>query len=754
MEGKHKSINLKIENIRCQGCVGNIERNIGKLDGVEDVAVNLATKKGRFIYNSNEITLDEIMKNIKGLGFEPFKEEELTKEFYQEQENTEKNKIKEFKLVIILGVIVFYISMGHMMGMPLPKIINPSYNPVAFALIQLILTIPVLIIGRDFYIVGFKALIGKSPNMDTLIALGTGAGFVYSLYATIEIFNGKNEFVHMLYYESAVVIIALITLGKLLEKRSTRKTSEAIKKLMNLQSKTATVIKNDKMITIDIEEVEEGDVLLVRPGESIPVDGIIIEGETYIDQSMLTGESEPVKRQVGNKIYGATINKNGAIKLEAKAVGKDTILAKIIKLVEEAQGSKAPIAKLADEISKYFVPIVIGIGVISSITWYTLSTLNIVTLPMDKLSFSLTILISVLVIACPCSLGLATPTAIMVGTGRGAELGILIKSGEALETAHKINMVVFDKTGTITEGRPVITDIWLEDEKSLDETIQLVGHLEKYSEHPLGEAIVKEAEKYGTLTDEIENFQNISGEGIIGKINSYELAVGNEKLMRNKNISVPKEKGDTLAREGKTPVYISINNKYAGVIGIADKVKDSSKIAIEKLKDMGIKVAMITGDKKETAEIIGKEVGIDIILAEVSPEEKYLEIKRLEEDGYKVAMVGDGINDSPALSQADVGIAIGNGTDIAIESADIVLMKSNIEDVVLAINLSKATMKNIKENLFWAFIYNTLGIPIAAGALYLITGTLLNPMIAGAAMALSSVSVVTNALRLRNFNKK
>ena len=750
-------ISLKIENIHCQACVANIERNIGKLDGVQEAVVNLATNKGRFLFDNSKIKIDEIIEKIDSLGYKAMREEEITEEFFKEKELLEKREVIEFKFSIVLALIVFYITMGHMIGFPLPSIINPMENPINYALIQLVLTIPVLYTGRNFYTVGISSLIRKSPNMDSLIAMGTGAAFLYSLYGTFEIFNGKLEYVHSLYYESAVVIIALIRFGKLLEKRSKGKTSEAIKKLMGLQSKTATIIKNNQLIKIDVNEVIVGDIVLIKPGESVPVDGKVIEGNSYIDEAMLTGESISVKKGVGDNVFGATINKNGALKIEATAVGKDTVLSKIIKLVEDAQESKAPIAKIADEVSRYFVPIVIVIAIIASVLWYVLGVTGKVSLTMNPQVFSLTILISVLVIACPCSLGLATPTAIMVGTGRGAELGILIKSGEALEKAHKVNMIVFDKTGTITEGKPAVTDLILDESKySQKEILEIIGTLEKYSDHPLGEAIVNESEKLGNVLGKlkVESFLNISGEGIIGEIDNKKIYVGNKKLFVNKFVKdFREEDGNRLAREGKTPIFVGIDDKYIGVIGVADKIKENSIESIANLKKMGMKIAMITGDKKETAEIIGKKVGIDVVLSEVSPEDKYLEVKRLQEEGYNVAMVGDGINDSPALSQANIGIAIGGGTDIAIESADIVLMKEDLKDVEVAIRLSHATIKNIKENLFWAFLYNSLGIPVAAGILYPFTGALLNPMVAGAAMAMSSVSVVTNALRLRNFNK-
>ena len=747
---------VNIEGISCQACVANIERKVKKLDGVISAEVNLATNRGRFIYDSKRIKGSEIIEVINNLGgYKAVRDEEAKLEDEIKKIEESKKELREFKTAIFFAAIVFYITMGHMIGLPLPKIISPNVNPINYALIQLVLTIPVTIIGRKFYTVGIKALIKKAPNMDSLIATGTGAALVYSIFGTYEIFKGNNQYVHALYYESAVVIIALIMFGKLLEKRSKGKTSDAIKKLMGLQSKKASLVKNNEIVLVDIEEVEKGDVVLVKPGESIPVDGKVVEGSTNVDESMLTGESIPVRKKIGDSVFGATINKNGSIKIEATAIGKDTVLAKIIKLVEDAQGSKAPIARMADIISGYFVPAVIFIAFVSSVVWYVLGKSGAVNLSMSPSIFALTIFISVLVIACPCSLGLATPTAIMVGTGRGAELGILIKSGEALEKAHKLNMIVFDKTGTITEGKPVITDIEIKDENiSEKEFLKFVGTLEQHSEHPLGEAVVEEVKKRGIEFEKVKNFLSISGEGITGEINEKKILVGNYKLFNNNGIIISENnKSEKVAAEGKTPIFVGIDGKYAGLIAVADVIKENSKESVALLKEMGLKVAMITGDNRKTAEVIAKQVGIDVVLAEVSPEDKYLEVKRLQNDGFKVGMVGDGINDSPALSQADVGIAVGGGTDIAMESADIILMKRDLRDVAVAMKLSHAVIKNIKENLFWAFLYNSLGIPVAAGVLYLITGHLLNPMIAGGAMAMSSVSVVTNALRLRNFGK-
>ena len=627
--------------------------------------------------------------------------------------------------------------------MPLPKIIDPMTNPMNFALFQIILTIPVMAIGYKFYLVGFKNLIKLSPNMDSLIAVGTSAAFIYSVFGMYKIYVGDNSYAMHLYFEAAVTILTLITLGKYLEAISKGKTSEAIKKLMGLVPKTATIIRDNKETIIPVDEVIVGDIILVKPGEKLPVDGEVIEGSTSIDESMLTGESIPVEKVAGSNVIGASINKTGFIKYKATKVGKDTALAQIIKLVEDAQGSKAPIAKLADIISSYFVPTVIGLAIFSAGAWLIAGETPV---------FALTIFISVLVIACPCALGLATPTAIMVGTGKGAENGVLIKGGEALETTHKIDTIVFDKTGTITEGKPVVTDI-VTNGIDKNELLALAASAEKGSEHPLGEAIVREAEEKNIDLKKIENFNAIPGHGIQVVINGETILLGNLKLMKENSISIGNlnKESDRLAQEGKTPMYITINNSLEGIIAVADTVKPSSKKAIETLHSMGIKVAMITGDNKKTANAIARQVGIDIVLAEVLPQDKANEVKKLQNENRKVAMVGDGINDAPALAQADIGIAIGSGTDVAMESADIVLMRSDLMDVSTAIKLSKATIRNIKQNLFWAFGYNVLGIPVAMGVLHIFGGPLLNPMIAAAAMSLSSVSVLANALRLKRF---
>ena len=750
-----KEVELDIDGISCQMCVSKIERKISKLEGVKSIVVNLANSRGKVVYDSEKIKLSEILHIMEKLGYKGTKHNDITESIKdKEKEEQLKREFIEFKVAIFFSAIIFYISMGSMVGLPVPQVISPKINPLNFALIQLILAIPVIYIGRRFYTVGIKQLFMKSPSMDSLIATGTGSALIYSIYGTFKIMEGDYHYVHALYFESAVVILALILLGKHMEGISKGKTSEAIKKLMSLKSKKANLVRNDEIIQVDIEEVEKGDVLLVKPGESIPVDGEVVEGESSIDESMLTGESIPVDKTIGDKVFGASINKNGSLKIKAVAVGKDTMISKIIKLVENAQGSKAPIAKIADRISAYFVPIVMLIAIIAGTTWYYLGSQGIVEINDTPAIFSLTIFISVMVIACPCSLGLATPTAIMVGTGRGAELGILIKSGEALEKAHKVDTIVFDKTGTITEGKPRVTDIISVKNLKEDDILQVAAALELHSEHPLGEAIVEEAKERGIKLPSVKDFISITGQGVCGKIEESEIFIGNIKLMKNKGIEVTMEEElNRLASQGKTPMYMALDGEFLGVIAVADTVKEESIEAIKELKERGYKIGMITGDNRVTAEAVGKQVGIDIIFSEVTPEDKYLKVKELQEQGRNVAMVGDGINDSPALVQANIGIAIGGGTDIAMESADIVLMKKTLKDVIVAMELSNATMRNIKQNLFWAFIYNSLGIPVAAGVLYPFTGHLLNPMIAGGAMAMSSVSVVSNALRLRKFKR-
>ena len=733
---------FKVEGMSCSACANRVERITKKIDGVESANVNFATEKLTVRVDAEKVRYSDIKLAVDKAGFKLIKEEDQIKEVSKKKDES-KILLNRFIFSLIFTVPLLIISMGHMVGMPLPSIIDPMKNPLNFALIQLVLTIPVMVAGYKFYKIGYKNLFKLSPNMDSLIAIGTSAAVAYGLFAIYKILNGETHYAMHLYFESAVVILTLITLGKYLEAVSKGKTSEAIKKLMGLAPKTATIIKNGKEVSIPIEEVIVGDIILVKPGEKLPVDGEIIEGSTSIDESMLTGESIPVEKNIGSTVIGASINKAGFIKYKATKVGKDTALAQIVKLVEEAQGTKAPIAKMADIIAAYFVPTVMALAIIAAVGWLIAG---------ESTVFALTIFISVLVIACPCALGLATPTAIMVGTGKGAENGVLIKGGEALETTYKIDTIVFDKTGTITEGKPKVTDIICNGIKE-EEVLVLAASAEKGSEHPLGEAIVREAEDRSLEFKSLEHFKAVPGHGIEVTIEGKDILLGNKKLMIENNINIESlhVESDRLATEGKTPMYIAINNKLSGIIAVADTVKENSKAAIEELKKMNVNVAMITGDNKKTAEAIAKSVRIDIVLAEVLPEDKANEVKKLQGQNRKVAMVGDGINDAPALVQADVGIAIGSGTDVAIESADIVLMKSDLKDVVTAIRLSKATIKNIKENLFWAFGYNVLGIPVAMGVLHIFGGPLLNPMIAAAAMSFSSVSVLLNALRLKKF---
>jgi Cu+-exporting ATPase len=745
-EKNTKEVNIPIGGMTCAACAKTIERVVGKLSGVEAVSVNFATEKANIKYNPTDLRMSEIKQAIAKAGYKALEIE--NKDRVDEDRLRKQKEIRvlwtKFTISAVFAVPLLYIAMGAMLRWPLPKALHPMHYPLTYALVEILLVIPVIIAGNRFYTVGFKAIFHRSPNMDSLIAMGTSAAILYSLYSTYRISIGDFMYVEDLYFETAGVIITLILLGKSLEAVSKGKTSEAIKKLMGLTPKTATVLQDGKEIEMPIEEVEVGDIILVKPGEKIPVDGEVAEGFTSIDESMLTGESIPVEKTIGDKVFGASINKNGSIRFKATKIGSDTALAHIIKLVEDAQGSKAPIAQMADIVSGYFVPIVFVIAVIAASVWL---------LAGKDAVFALKAFIAVLVIACPCALGLATPTAIMVGTGKGAEYGVLIKGGEALETTHKIKTIVFDKTGTITEGSPEVTDIVTTKVIERNRLLQLAASAEKGSEHPLGEAIVNAAEKEGLELSKPESFQAIPGHGIEVVINGIQVLLGNRKLMEDRNISMSalEANSDKLAEEGKTPMYIAMNQELSGIIAVADVMKASSLKAIEKLKGMGLEVAMITGDNKKTAEAIGRQVGIDRVLAEVLPQDKSNEVKKLQAAGKNVAMVGDGINDAPALAQADIGIAIGSGTDVAMESADIVLMRSDLMDVPTAIQLSKSTIRNIKQNLFWAFGYNVIGIPIAAGVLHLFGGPLLNPIFAAAAMSLSSGSVLTNALRLKRF---
>jgi Cu+-exporting ATPase len=745
----NKRVTIPIRGMTCASCSARIEKVVSRLDGVARASVNLATEKADVLYDPSRVRLSAIKKAIADAGYTP-----LEIDASDTVDRDAEHKAREIqgmwtKFIVAAAVAapLLYLAMGHMLPkvrFPLPWFLDPMQYPLVYALVQIILVIPAIVAGNRFYRVGGKALWHRAPNMDSLIAIGTAAAVLYSMYSVWRVLIGDFAAVKDLYFETAAVIIALILLGKTLEAVSKGKTSQAIKKLMGLAPKTAIVLHDGQETEIPIAEVEVGDVVRVKPGQKVPVDGEVVDGYTSVDESMLTGESIPVEKKAGDQVTGASINKNGTITFRATRVGSDTALAQIIKLVEQAQGSKAPIAQLADVVSGYFVPIVMLIAVAAGAGWL---------LSGQSVEFSMTIFTAVLVIACPCALGLATPTAIMVGTGKGAESGILIKGGAALEETHRIQTVVLDKTGTITEGAPVVTDMVLADGLSEDALLQLAASAEKGSEHPLGEAIVKRAEERGLPPLALGAFQAIPGRGIEARIEGRAVLLGNGKLMSEKGVALAflEAKSDELAARGKTPMFIAVDGRAAGIIAVADVPKASSRAAIAKMREMGLEVVMITGDNRRTAQAIADQVGVDRVFAEVLPHEKAEKVKRLQAEGRKVAMVGDGINDAAALAQANVGIAIGSGTDVAIESADIVLMKSDLMDVAAAVQLSKGTIRTIKQNLFWAFCYNVLGIPIAAGLLYLLGGPLLNPIFAAAAMSLSSVSVVSNALRLRRF---
>lgn len=754
-EKDNKKLELKIDGISCQACVAKIERKLSRTDGVEKALVNISNNMADIEYDEKEIKASEIMKIIEKLGYTPKRREDLKdKEEALRAEKKLKSELTKSKIAIVLSLILMYISMSHMFGLPVPHIIYPVDHIFNYVAIQFIIAVTVMIIGKRFYKVGFRQLFMLSPNMDSLVAVGTSSAFIYSLYISYKIFADNNiHLMHSLYYESAAMIIAFVMLGKYLETLSKGKASAAIKKLVNFQAKKANIIRNGEIVEIDINEVSKGDIVFIKPGEKIPVDGTIIEGHSTIDEAMITGESIPVEKLENDKVYSGSINKDGALKVVVNATEGETLISKIAKLVEDAQMTKAPIARLADKVSLIFVPTVIFIAIFAALLWWFLIKYNVVSVSQNHFEFVLTIFISILIIACPCSLGLATPTAIMVGTGKGAELGILIKSGEALEKLNEIDTIVFDKTGTLTEGRPKVIDIVsIGNALSKDEILKIAASMEVNSEHPLGKAVYDEAKEKNVELYEVKKFLSISGRGVIGEIEEKKYLLGNKKLLLDNGISnLHEEEIHRYELEGKTTILLADEEKLIAFITLADVVRNESIKLIEKLKKENIKTYMLTGDNERTAKVIAKKLGIDDVIAEVSPEDKYKKVKDLQEQGRKVVMVGDGVNDSPALAQADVGMAIGSGTDIAIESADIVLMSKDIETILTAIRLSKATIKNIKENLFWAFFYNSCGIPIAGGLLYLFTGHLLNPMLAGLAMGLSSVSVVTNALRLKRF---
>ena len=741
----------KLSGMTCAACAMTVEMAVKDLETVEDVSVNLATERLSLLPKAG-FDSQQVLDAVAEAGYQAEekgknKPSDVSEEAVIKAQKLQKKK-QELLILLITALPLLYISMGSMVGLPLPSFLDHMAHPLVFVLSQLLLTLPAVWIGRGFYQRGFRNLIKQHPNMDSLIAVGTSAAFFYSLYSVSQVFLGHHPFVHQLYFESVAVIIALVLLGKYLESSAKGRTSQAIQSLLELVPSQATVIRYGEAVTIDTEDIRVGDIIRIKPGERMPVDGLVIEGQTFVDESMMTGESIPIEKKVGDTITSATINQNGSIDYQATRVGSDTTLAQIVRLVEEAQGSKAPIAALADKISLYFVPIVLSLATLSALGWYFLAG--------ESLSFSLSIFIAVLVIACPCALGLATPTAIMVGTGKGAENGILIKSGQALEAAYQLDTIVLDKTGTITVGKPSLTDLLPLSDFYRSDLLQLIASAEQHSEHPLAQAILEAAEEEGLDLLPVSHFEAIVGRGLSAQVEGKHLLVGNESLMEEKNIdsSAFQEQLLELSQEGKTAMFVAIDGQLAGIIAVADEMKSSSLKAVQELQSMGLKVIMLTGDREETAKAIAQKAGIQKVIAGVLPDGKATAIKNLQESGKKLAMVGDGINDAPALVQADVGIAIGSGADVAIESADVVLMHSDLQDVVKAIKLSQATIRNIKENLFWAFAYNTLGIPIAMGLLHLFGGPLLNPMLAGLAMSLSSVSVVVNALRLGRFKMK
>lgn len=741
----------KLSGMTCAACAMTVEMAVKDLETVEDVSVNLATERLSLLPKAG-FDSQQVLDAVAEAGYQAEEKGKDRLSDVSEEAVIKAQKLQKKKqelLILLLTVLpLLYISMGSMVGLPLPSFLDHMAHPLVFVLSQLLLTMPAVWIGRGFYQRGFRNLIKQHPNMDSLIAVGTSAAFFYSLYSVSQVFLGHHPFVHQLYFESVAVIIALVLLGKYLESSAKGKTSQAIQSLLELVPSQATVIRYGEAVTIDTEDIRVGDIIRIKPGERMPVDGLVTEGQTFVDESMMTGESVPIEKKVGDTITSATINQNGSIDYQATRVGSDTTLAQIVRLVEEAQGSKAPIAALADKISLYFVPIVLSLATLSALGWYFLDG--------ESLSFSLSIFIAVLVIACPCALGLATPTAIMVGTGKGAENGILIKSGQALEAAYQLDTIVLDKTGTITVGKPSLTDLLPLSDFNRSDLLQLIASAEQHSEHPLAQAILEAAEEEGLDLLPVSHFEAMVGRGLSAQVEGRQLLVGNESLMKDKNIdsSVFQEQLLELSQEGKTAMFVAVDGQLAGILAVADEMKSSSLKAVQELQSMGLEVIMLTGDREETATAIAQKAGIQKVIAGVLPDGKAAAIKNLQEAGKKLAMVGDGINDAPALVQADVGIAIGSGADVAIESADVVLMHSDLQDVVKAIKLSQATIRNIKENLFWAFAYNTLGIPIAMGLLHLFGGPLLNPMLAGLAMSLSSVSVVVNALRLGRFKMK
>jgi len=753
---EQNQVELSVKGMTCAACSSRVEKALSKVQGVNQASVNLASEKARVNLDTTRVGFQDLIQAVEEAGYEASLSSEEAASSLDQQEEDMRARVswlqRRLWFSLALAIPLFVISMGEMVGLPLPEFLAPASAPLAYAGVQFLLTLPILVINWDFYRQGIPSLLRLGPNMDSLIAIGTGAAFVYSTWNLAEIAIGHNPVARAmdLYFESAAVILTLITLGKYLENRSKARTSDAIKQLMQLKPDQATRVENGDYVTVLVSEVQPGDELLVRPGERIPVDGTVLEGHTSIDESMLTGESIPVGKQAWDQVIGGTYNTHGSFRMKAEKVGRETTLSKIITLVQEAQGSKAPIANLADTVSLYFVPVVIGIALISGLAWL---------LSGVEFSFALRIFVAVMVIACPCALGLATPTAIMVGTGRGAQLGTLIKSGEALETVKNVHAVVFDKTGTLTVGRPELTDTTILDGCPVDgQTLTgLIGAVEQESEHPLAKAVVRGLKQdSGQAWPKASSFQAVPGYGVQAEADGHSLLIGNTAFLEQQGVLSAdmeqiRHQVQDLAQSGKTPLLIAVDGKAAAVLAVADQLKPEAAEVVSGLKSKGLRVVMLTGDNDQTARAVAAQAGIDELRSQVLPENKADVISELQSKGVRVAMVGDGINDAPALAQADVGIAMGSGIDVAIESGDIVLMRGDLYGVLTAVSLSRATVRNIKQNLFWAFFYNTLGIPVAAGALYVFGGPTLNPMIAAGAMAMSSVSVVSNALRLRFF---
>ncbi|WP_084630750.1 heavy metal translocating P-type ATPase [Desulfovibrio aminophilus] len=742
-------LDLRVTGMHCAACSARVERTVAALPGVTSAQVNLAAETAGILYDPASIGPRAIREAIREAGYGT---EALagTSDFEKHRQETLERVRAQGRALIpafALALPVFLLSMGHMMGLTLPAFLAPDSAPLTFALVQAALTAPVLWIGRNFYRFGIPALLRRAPNMDSLVALGTGAAFLYSLWNTLEIALGRHELAHDLYFESAAVLVTLISLGKYLEARSKLKTTDAVRALMDLAPRTATLLRDGAQVEVPVDELEPGDELVVKPGERIPVDARILKGSTRIDESMLTGEPLPAARAEGDAVVGGTLNTTGALTLRAERVGQDTMLARIVRLVQEAQGSKAPIANLADRVSYYFVPAVMAVAALAFLGWH---------LSGAGFDFSLRVFVAVMVIACPCAMGLAVPTSIMVGTGRGAQLGVLIKSGGALQKAGEITAVVFDKTGTLTHGKPELTDLEVLPEAGISEAeaLTLAGSAESLSEHPLAKAVTASAQTRGAALSEPESFESVTGRGVRARVMGRSLLLGNRALLTEAGVAIPPEMDSLSTRfsgQARTALHLAVDGRAAAVLAVADKLKDEAPEVVARLKALGFSVVMLTGDDEITAQAVAREAGIEEVVAGVLPDRKAAEIEKLQQRGLVTAMAGDGINDAPALARADLGVAMGSGIDVAVESGDIVLMTGDLRGVLTALGLSRATLRNIRQNLFWAFAFNTVGIPVAAGVLHAFGGPTLSPMIAGTAMALSSVFVVSNALRLRFF---